>query len=185
MGKALTLKGLLLLFAGLLLGVFLGAIVLFSGPTAGMRASNENYFPPDPGSEVKNFQLENISGSTVSLNDLKGKPVVINFWATWCGPCTIEMPLLEKYAREYPEEVVILGVNSAEEKDVVEKFINDQEITFPILLDRDGSVSDLYLVRNFPVTFFIDKEGVLRAQHTGLLSETLIDQYLQQIGVQP
>ena len=177
-------KGPLFLLAGLLLGVALGALVLLSGP--GQPGSRERRLPPTVGAAAPDFSLPLLGGEgEQKLSDLKGKPVVINFWATWCPPCKEEMPLLQRYASQYGDQMVLLGVDYAEEAPVVQKFVDEMGITFPILLDADGSVSTLYYVRNYPTTYFVDAEGVVRAQHLGLLTEDLLKKYLKTIGLEP
>jgi cytochrome c biogenesis protein CcmG/thiol:disulfide interchange protein DsbE len=176
-----NLKSLLVLGIGLLTGISLGALVLLSGPGWGDRADRR--LPPVIGGPVKGIELTLTNGKTIEISSLSGKPVILNFWATWCPPCKEEMPLLEKYANRYPDELVIIGVNYVEDQDVVQRYIAGHNITFPIALDKTGNVSDLYFVRSFPMTFFVDKDGVLRAQHIGLLSDDVMKKYLELIGI--
>ena len=175
-------KGILILFGGLLVGILLGTTVLLGEPDR--TAGAQRPLPPTIGSTVSDFELPVLSGQAQRLSELKGRPVVINFWATWCGPCKAEMPLLNRMSREYPDDLVVLGVNYAESVEVVEGFVTGEGITFPILLDEAGHVADLYIVRSYPTTFFVDAEGVLRAQHIGLLSEDLLVRYLELIGLE-
>lgn len=183
-GMGLKLKGILFLFGGLLLGVFLGVLV-YTGSQGGLvNSSSGQKLPPAVGSAAPDFSLPGLGGSQQGLNEAQGKPVVVNFWATWCPPCVEEMPLLDKYAQKYAGQLVIYGIDSAEEEAQVARFISDNEIRFPILLDEDANVTDAYFVRNFPATFFIDADGVLRAQHLGTLREDLLIRYLATIGIQ-
>ena len=175
-------KGPALLLGGLLLGVLLGVVVLWSSPDNPTTTNRQ--LPPTVGSPAGDFTLRGLDGQVYDLSDLKGTPVVINFWATWCPPCKEEMPLLEEYARKYPDQMVILGVDYQEKEDVVRAYKEEVGVTFPILLDRTGSVADTYYVRNFPMTFFVDTEGMIRAQHLGLLTEDLLVRYLQTIGIE-
>jgi cytochrome c biogenesis protein CcmG, thiol:disulfide interchange protein DsbE len=181
--KGGRIKGILLLLAGLAFGIILGVLIIQTGPDRTGTANRR--LPPTVGSRAADFTLDQLGGDAVKLSDLKGKPVVMNFWATWCPPCKEEMPLLEKYAQQHAGQVTFLGVDYAEKEDVVQQFITQAGVTFPILLDRAGIVSDLYYVRNYPITFFIDSDGVVRAQHMGLLSEDLMDRYLKTIGIEP
>ncbi len=175
-------KGILILFGGLLVGVLLGAIVFLSGP--GQAPGIPRNLPPTIGSPVADFELPGLNGDVQRLSNLKNKPVVVNFWATWCPPCKEEMPLLNQMAQEYSGNLVVLGINYAENEAVVREFISTGNITFPILLDETGQVANLYFVRNYPTTFFIDADGMLRAQHIGLLSEDLLARYLALIGIE-
>ena len=169
------------MLAGLGLGLALGAAIFFSGPRSGDRA--ERSLPPSVGSTVANFQLRGLNGETVQLADLRGKPVVINFWATWCPPCIEEMPLLEATAQRYSDRLVVVGVDYAEDAQTVQAFVDTFGITFPIALDSDGAASAQYYVRSYPTTFFVDAEGVLRAQHLGALSNELMNTYLGTVGI--
>src|SRR5690606_35153974 len=94
------------------------------------------------------------TGDHVSLSDFRGQPVVLNFWATWCVPCRTEMPDLQDAHNE--EDVVVLGVNWQESESVVQGFLDEFELTFPIALDREGGVREHYGVVGLPATFFID-----------------------------
>lgn len=175
-------KGILILFGGLLVGILLGTTVFWGGH--GRTAGAQRPLPPAIGSSVSDFELPLLTGRVQRLSELKGRPVLINFWATWCGPCKEEMPLLNRLASEHSGDLIVLGVNYAESVEVVDKFVAAERISFPILLDGAGDVTDLYFVRNYPTTFFVDAGGGLRAQHTGMLSENLLDRYLALIGIE-
>ena len=175
------LRGVLFLAGGLAIGLLIGGIVLFSLP--GGAANARRAAPPSTGVALADFQLVGLNRKQVSLSSLKGKPVVLNFWATWCPPCREEMPLLDRYAKELSGEVVFVGVNYDEDAVTVQDYITAEKITFPIWLDRGGKVSDLYYIDSYPNTFFIDAEGVLRAQHIGQLNEDLLVKYLATLGV--
>jgi len=119
----------------------------------------------EPGAEqaLWGLEFETPAGSTVAMKSLAGKPLVLNFWATWCPPCRAEMPALQAVAQAYREQGVrVLGVNQAEEPNQVVGFMQTLGLDFPVLLDRDAAVSQLYRVRSLPTTFFIDREGVIR-----------------------
>lgn len=169
------------MLAGLGLGIAMGAVVFFGGTRAGSRA--ERSLPPSVGSPAADFQLRQLSGETIRLSDLRGKPVVVNFWATWCPPCREEMPLLEATAQRYGDRLVVVGVDYAEDAQTVQAFVDALGITFPIALDSDGDTAARYYVRSYPATFFIDSGGVLRAQHMGALTGDLMDIYLATVGI--
>jgi cytochrome c biogenesis protein CcmG, thiol:disulfide interchange protein DsbE len=179
----LKLKGVFFLLFGLSIGVALGALIIFSGDNPTGETSRR--LPPTVGSPVEDFELQMLDGERRSLSSYAGTPIVMNFWATWCPPCKEEMPLLDQFAEQYAGEVVILGINYNEEERVVQEYVSAEGIKFPIMLDFTGAVSTQYFVRNYPTTFFIDAEGVLRAQHLGLLTEDLLGRYLQTIGIEP
>ncbi len=118
------------------------------------------------------------TGRLIDLAAYRGKPVFINVWASWCLPCRAETPALERTYRQYKDAgVVILGVNLTNQDLVseVEAFVQEFSLTYPILLDRDGQVGNLYQIQGIPTTFFIDREGVIRtAVVGGPMSETFI-----------
>lgn len=177
------LRAVLFLSGGLLVGLVAGGLLLYN--RAGNFIAAQKPPPPATGAEMADFALEGLNGKQYRLSDLRGKPVVLNFWATWCPPCRVEMPLFEGYSKKYKDQVTIIGVNYAEDRATVQNFIEDRKISFPIWLDPAGKVSDLYYVQSYPNTFFIDEEGVLRGQHIGQLDEALMDRYLEALGILP
>ena len=123
---------------------------------------------PVVGSKAPDFVLHEAgTGRTMRLSDYRGKLVVLNFWATWCGPCRSEMPEFEKTYAARSNELVVLAVDFRESNDQVQFFRKEFGLTFPMLLDREGSVTAHYGAPGLPATFFIDREGILRAQYLG------------------
>ena len=121
---------------------------------------------PDLGVEAPDFVLERPgTGEQVRLSDFRGQTVVLNFWATWCVPCRTEMPDLQ--AAYESDDVVVLAVNDREPPGPVEGFVDEFGLTFPVVLDREGSVREHYRVLGLPATFFIDPDGVIRARNFG------------------
>ena len=118
---------------------------------------------------AKNFQLKELANDEkLSLSDLKGKPVVLNFWATWCGPCKEEMPLFERTWNEFKDKgLVLLGINVMDDKGNAKRFIESFGITYTNLYDSSGEVSHSYGVIALPATFFIDKEGKIYKKNYG------------------
>lgn len=137
-----------------------------SGPRA---ASNAPVAPAAP--IAPDFELSTLAGGTVTLSELRGKTVVINFWATWCPPCRAEIPHLNQfYDRIDPEEVVLLAVNqtvSEQSTDRIRGFVDTMSMKFPVLLDRRNSVFALYGVRGIPTTFIVGPYGTIRARRVG------------------
>ena len=100
------------------------------------------------GKPAPDFTAETLGGDTITLGDLRGSPVALNFWATWCVPCTVEMPALESAAARYADQnLVVLAVNAGEPANVVGAFMDEYNLTFPALLDPDGGILDLYAIR--------------------------------------
>ncbi|MFL7837666.1 MAG: TlpA family protein disulfide reductase [Candidatus Promineifilaceae bacterium] len=133
----------------------------------------------DPATE---FVLPDLEGNDVSLSEFAGRPLLINFWATWCAPCRIEMPELQNAHDTYQDQgLVVLAVNSQEDEQQVREFIDELGLTFIPLLDSQDMVGRAYGVNGLPSTYFIDKSGVVTAVHKGILSEDQIEAYLKQI----
>ncbi len=118
---------------------------------------------------AEGFSLETVDGGNkISLADFKGKPVVLNFWATWCGPCKEELPLFEKMWNKFKEkDVVFIGVNVMDDKTNASEFIKNTGITYTTLYDQQGEVSSKYKVVALPATFFINKEGKIAIKNYG------------------
>lgn len=134
------------------------------------------------------FKLKNLSGETVKLSDYRGKKVLLNFWASWCPPCIQEMPYMQEYYEEYSDksDVEILAVNMTTSEvggiGNIEKFIEEYEFTFPVLLDKKGTVMDLYKVRSFPTTYIINKEGIITDKFNAPLDDKKIEEFINKIN---
>ena len=116
------------------------------------------------------FTFENLKGEEVTLSDFRGKKVFLNFWASWCGPCRLEMPDIEKLHKELnPEEAVILAVNIGEDRSTVSKFLRDNNLTFATALDVFSASPAKYNLRGIPTTFIIDEEGYILSQYSGYM----------------
>jgi peroxiredoxin len=114
------------------------------------------------------FELEARGGARVALADLEGQVVMVNFWATWCGPCREEMPHLEALYRRYGDlGFTLLGVNVEEDSSGADAFLAETPVSFPILFDPENQVSALYDVIAMPSTVLIDRAGTLRFIHHG------------------
>ena len=131
---------------------------------------------PDPavGRPAPDFTLTGLDGQTFQLSELRGKPVVINFWATWCGPCRSEMPSLQTAAMRFDGEVVVVGVDQGEEVAPVQAFVDELGVTFPIALDTEMTVGARYNVKGMPTTFFVDADGVIRHLWVGEMNSVIL-----------
>lgn len=139
--------------------------------------------PLSVGDIAYDFVLQDLDGNPHQLSTLRGQPVIINFWATWCAPCRVEMPELQAAYEKYrDDELVILALDQNEPPDVVRAFFYDEMgLTFTPLLDNGTEVSQLYGVFNFPSTFFIDPAGTITAIHRGPMVQSQIEGYLAEM----
>jgi len=144
-------------------------------------SGEEDFYPDiDIGKPAPDFTLLDLNGQEVSLSDFKGKYVLINFWATWCKYCDIEMPDLQRLYDEN-EDLVVLAVNVQEDKGVVDSYIRHEGYDFPVLLDTEGRVAINYLVSSFPTSYFVDKEGLLLGGVPGMMTYEQMVQILNSI----
>lgn len=139
---------------------------------------------PMQGGLAPDFTLQTVDGESVQLTSLKGRPVLINLWATWCAPCRLEMPHIQDRFDLYREEgLVVLAVNFDESPEQVKTFRDELGLTFDLLLDPGAQVQQLYLNRSYPASFFIDAEGVIQVHHLGVMTGGQLDENLAAIGV--
>ena len=122
------------------------------------------------GNMALDFSTKTLSGTDIKLSDYKGKTVLLNFWATWCGPCVRELPSIQKIHENY-SDVVILAVNCGEEVSDVQNFMDKNNYTFNVLSDESGIISHLYFADYIPLTLVIDKNGIITERHIGSLTE--------------
>ncbi len=117
---------------------------------------------PAVGYPAPDFTLKTLDGKVFTLSEHRGTPIVLNFWATWCGPCQNEMPAMQATATRYAGKALVIGVDQGEEPAVVQKFLKEVGVSYPISLDSDQSVAHRYNVAGLPTTFFIDSNGVIQ-----------------------
>jgi peroxiredoxin len=124
------------------------------------------------GRPAPDFTLADLDGNQVSLSDFRGKTVFINFWATWCPPCREEMPAIEALYQQYEDkDVVVLGVDILETEGEVRQFVEEGGYSWTFVMDTTGEVTNSYQVVAIPTSFFIDKEGIIRAVSVGAMTK--------------
>jgi len=139
--------------------------------------------PVGQGEIAPDFNLLSLNGQSFSLEEMRGKPVLINFWATWCYPCKEEMPLLESIYAQHSEDLIVVGINQGEKEPDIKDFIEQEKISFLILLDEKMKVGDRYEVSGYPTSIFIDKNGIIQAVYLGELTTDQLNHNLQLIGI--
>ena len=120
------------------------------------------------GNRAIDFELQTLDGKTVKLSDYRGKPVLLNFWATWCGPCRFEVPFLNQINKSYSDKwLVMLAVDIGENSTVINNFMTSLNVTLPVLMDYDKKVAKSYSITAIPATYFIDKNGIIQQKMPG------------------
>lgn len=129
------------------------------------------------------FTLQDSGGQDVTLSELEGKVVLLNFWATWCGPCKIEMPWFLEFQQKYRDRgFTVIAVSMDEEGwDVVRPFLNELKPNFPVVIGNDKMGDDFGGVVALPTTFIIDKEGKIASTHQGLVSKSKYEKEIEQL----
>ncbi len=164
----------ILVFALVILAVGVFAWLLVAGlaqkqlPTGASGASRVNR-------PAKDFTLPLFDGGNVTLSSLRGQPVVLNFWASWCPPCREEAPVLEKVWRRYQDKgVTFIGVDIQDAEADARAYLKEFDITYPNGPDRSGRISNDYAVSGIPVTFFINRDGIIVSRWVGAINEEIL-----------
>jgi peroxiredoxin len=140
----------------------LGLVLALAGPAAGARPYDQRLGlqPPTEEVEAPDFSLTDLNGRRVRLADYRGKIVFLNFFATWCVPCRVEMPAMERLHQDFKDRgLVVLAVDIQESARTVRPFVRELKLSFPAILDEDGSVAYMYAVRPVPATYLISRHG--------------------------
>lgn len=135
------------------------------------------------GESAPDFQLENLDGQLISLSELRGQPVLLNFWATWCTFCRAEMPYLQQIYEEWSGKgLVVLTIDIGESHSKVKEFLQTHNLSLPVLLDTNEKVAQKYNVPPVPTTFFIDSDGIIQEKIIGAFpSKGAIEKHLNKI----
>lgn len=148
----------------------------------GMITSKKKGETLEVGNPAPDFELNTLSGDKLILTDLRGKKVILNFWATWCPPCREEMPEMQKFYNDTKSDVEIVAVNltnSEKNKEDVKEYIDKYGYTYPIPLDGKGKVRNTYQVIAVPTTYFIDEEGKIIKIHPGPMNYELMEEAIE------
>ena len=171
-------------YLGLVLGIGLlvGAVWLMEGGRLDTSATTvdpnvvsltgiQGVATPRVGEPAPEFSLVSTQGSITSLADLRGHPVLLNFWASWCPPCRGEMPDLDRVATEYRDRgLVVLGVDLEEDREPVVRYAQTLGLQLMLLLDQGGAVATRYNVTGLPTSYFVDRDGLIRDRNVGPLT---------------
>ncbi|MEH7177945.1 peroxiredoxin family protein [Neobacillus vireti] len=137
------------------------------------------------GNRAPDFQLKTLEGADVKLSDLRGKKVILNFWATWCPPCKAEIPHMQDfYVSSDKTKVEILAINlttSEKHPRNVKEFVKDKNVTFPVLLDQDGDIGTQYQAITIPTSYLIDSQGIVRKKIVGPMDKDMMNQLIENV----
>lgn len=132
-----------------------------------------------PGEAAPDFELETINGEIISLSELRGEPVILNFWATWCPPCREEMPEMQDFHDNHKDEINVIAINYNEQDDKVIDYLNEFGYTFPSPLDKEGTTGNDYGVLTLPTTYFIGSDGYIQEpRHVGPMDYEFMEEML-------
>ncbi|MFC0301264.1 redoxin domain-containing protein [Virgibacillus soli] len=164
----------------ILIGMFGWAIYSFAIDHSGKQESElDEEVGLEKGNIAPDFKLKTLAGDEMALSDFRGQRVLVNFWASWCGPCRAEMPDMQKFHEE--KDIVILAVNltgTETSHSNVTDFVDEYGLTFPILLDEDSLISGLYQIQPIPTTFLIDSDGRIHNKAFGALNyEQMVQEF--------
>lgn len=155
----------------------LAVVLLIGGWTIGTSLFGDTEKAPQAGDKAPSFAVKGMDGKTLKLDDLKGKPAVVNFWGTFCEPCRNEMPALQKQADKWaPSGLAVIGMNLGENAVTVKSFIEQYKVRFPVYLDEEEAVRKRYGVMYYPTTFFLKPDGTVFRIKVGEMDEAYIDQ---------
>jgi len=166
-----------LIFIGI--GLVIIGFVAIALLTNGQNTNEYSVIPSEVNFPAPELTLNDLSGGKVSITDYRQQVVLINNWATWCPPCKLEMPVLEKYFREHTEQgFILIGIEAGDPVDEVTSFINKYNLTFPILLDPNNKSMLAFHNDNLPSSYVINHNGNVVLAWTGPISHTMLEKYV-------
>lgn len=161
------------------------AVVTLMGAAVRPAAPQRLEARPEVGFPAPDFTLQTLDGQAVSLADFRGKTVFVNFWATWCGPCRLEMPEMKRLHEKQIPNLVILAVNMTDTErsaEHVRQFMDHFEYRFTTPLDQDGRVARQYNVVSIPTSYFVGPDGIIKAKHMGPMTLATMERYVDRAG---
>ena len=172
--------------------ILLAALVVLIGGAVLAYNSLDEKFDPDTNisgeeeiEQAKDFTVINGIGKEITLSENFGKPIVVNFWATWCGPCVSELPYFNDLYEEYKDDVTFMMVNMTdgyqEKLEDVKKFMQDNSYSFPVYYDTNYSAANAYRVSSIPMSLFIESSGEIEDTHLGAMSEAVLENYINEL----
>ncbi|MDF0728027.1 TlpA disulfide reductase family protein [Cytobacillus sp. S13-E01] len=178
----------------LVIGVFIGIVITQQFLGSELKTNNRKpaaELTEDPtevgpfiGALAPDFSLVGLDGKTYALSDLKGdKPVLVNFWASWCPPCKAEAPDLVQLYEEYGDQMEIYAVNLTTSDTVkgAQEFVDDYGFEFPVLLDEKGEVGKVYQALSIPTSYFVDRNGIIQNKMIGITSPDKLEKMFQEL----
>lgn len=185
MGRYILAIGLLL--AALAVGLTMMRRVRSGAPPPPTSAAQPPAVPALRGKPAPNFELPDLKGSKVHTTDFKNKVLLVNFWATWCSPCIVEIPWFIEFQQKYgPQGLQVIGISldEAGTKDVV-PFVEKHKMTYPVLLGNDSTAELFGGIMGLPTTFIVDRDGKYYSMHRGLVSRESVEEELQNLLGKP
>lgn len=158
--------------------IILGVVLLTAIAVSGVHFLDLPHVANASTNPAPAFTVTDMQGNNVSLASLKGKPVFINFWATWCPPCVGEMPDIQRMYAKYGDKVHFVIINVDGEKNDVAAFMENHALTFPVMLDNNGSSASAYSVQAIPASYMIDAEGNLLESHIGSMNSSAMESFI-------
>ena len=165
-----------LIYRTLILGVL--AMMVFYAVYQGVNDEPETALTTIQ-EKAPNFSGKTLTGDTFVLTDETQKKTLINFWGSWCEPCKREMPALETaYSTHKDDGFTVISINLGQSDFVTQQFVKQYNLTFPVLIDQDGSIKEAYHVGKLPASFLVDEDGIIEQVHEGELSEEMLEEWI-------